>query len=122
VAKPGAQVTLWVLKQGQAQPTSIGKVRASKRDGSWTLTADRRLGDGNYAVTASQSGDTSPPTVLYSLTPDDQGGLPNALVIQTSRAHGHASGHTATASLPRGHIALRLARARSPLSKRSLGH
>ncbi len=86
VANPGAEVTLWVQKQGESQPVSIGQVKASKSDGSWTLKSDLKLSDGNYAVTATQTGDTGPPSVLYSLTPDASGNLSNALVIQTPHA------------------------------------
>ena len=65
---------------------SIGQVKASKSDGSWTLTSHLGLSDGNYAVTATQTGDTGPPSVLYWLEPDSTGKLSNALVIQTRRA------------------------------------
>jgi streptogramin lyase len=81
VAKPGAEVTLWVQKQGASESVSIGKVRASRSDGSWTLKSHRRLSDGAYAVTATQAGDSGNPGVLYSLDPGYDGGLPNALVI-----------------------------------------
>ncbi len=84
VAKPGAEVTLWV--QGANQPVSIGQVKASKSDGSWTLTSRLELSDGAYGVTATQSGDSSPPSVLYSLVPDSSGNLSNALWIQTTPA------------------------------------
>jgi streptogramin lyase len=83
VATPGAEVTLWAQKQGENQPVSIGQVSAGKSDGSWTLTSHVKLSDGNYAVTATQTGDTGPPSVLYSLEPDSSGNLSNALVIQT---------------------------------------
>jgi len=86
VAKPGAEVTLWAQKQGDNQPVSIGQVKASKSDGSWTLTSHLKLSDGNYALTATQTGDTGPPSVLYSLAPDSSGNLSNALVIQTRHA------------------------------------
>jgi len=86
VAKPGAEVTLWAQKQGENQPVSIGQVEASESDGSWTLKSQVKLSDGNYAVTATQTGDTGPPSVLYSLAPDSSGGLSNALVIQTRHA------------------------------------
>jgi len=86
VAKPGAEVTLWAQKQGDNQPVSIGQVKASMSDGSWTLTSHLKLSDGNYALTATQTGDTGPPTVLYSLAPDSSGNLSNALVIQTRHA------------------------------------
>jgi len=82
VARPGAEVTLSVQKQGDNQPVSIGQVRASKSDGSWTLTSHVTLSDGDYAVTAKQTGQTGPPSVLYSLEPDSSGNLSNALVIQ----------------------------------------
>jgi hypothetical protein len=61
---------------------SIGQVRASKFDGSWTLKSHVKLSNGNYAITASQTGDTGPPSVLYSPQPDSSGDLSNALVIQ----------------------------------------
>ncbi len=83
VATPGAEVTLWAQKQGDNQPISIGQVQASQSDGSWTLKSQVKLTSGNYAVTATQTGDTGPPSVLYSLTPDSSGNLSNALVIQT---------------------------------------
>ena len=86
VVKPGAEVILWAQKQGENQPVSIGQVKASKSDGSWTLTSHVTLSDGNYAVTATQTGDTGPPSVLYSLEPDSSGNLLNALVIQTRYA------------------------------------
>ncbi len=86
VATPGAEVTLWAQRQGDNQPVSIGQVQASKTDGSWTLTSHVKLSDGNYAVTATQTGDTGPPSVLYSLAPDSSGNLSNALVIQTRHA------------------------------------
>jgi streptogramin lyase len=86
VAKPGAEVTLWAQKQGQNEPVSIGQVKASKFDGSWTLKSHVKLSNGYYAVTATQSGGTGPPSVLYSLTPDSSGNLSNALVIQTRHA------------------------------------
>ncbi len=85
VARPGAEVTLAGQKQGEIQPVLIGKVRASKSDGSWTLKSHVKLSAGTYAVTATQSGDTSPPSVLYSLEPDSSGNLSNALVIKSSR-------------------------------------
>lgn len=81
VARPGAEVTVSVQKQGQDQPVEIGHVRASRGDGAWTMTSRLRLGNGDYAVTATQSGDTSPPAVLYSLQPDSYGNLSDALVI-----------------------------------------
>jgi len=86
VAQPGAEVTLWAQKQGESQPVSIGQVKANNSDGSWTLTSHIKLINGNYAVTATQSGDTGPPSVLYSLVPDSSGDLSNALVIQTTDA------------------------------------
>ncbi|MGO9467352.1 MAG: Ig-like domain-containing protein [Isosphaeraceae bacterium] len=86
VATPGAEVTLWVQKQGENQPVSIGQVKASTSDGSWTLKSQVKLTSGNYAVTATQTGDTGPPSVLYSLEPDSSGNLSNALVIQTRHA------------------------------------
>ncbi len=85
VATPGAEVTLWVQQQGQDQPTAIGEVKADRVDGSWTLTSGVRLEDGTYAVTATQTGDTGPPDVLYSLTPDSDGNLSNALVIESAK-------------------------------------
>ncbi len=86
VARPGAEVTLWVQKQGESQPVSIGQVKASKSDGSWTLKSQVKLTNGDFAVTATQTGDTGPPSVLYSLAPDSNGDLPNALVIQARHA------------------------------------
>ncbi len=86
VAKPGAAVTLWVQKQGENEPVAIGQVKASKTDGSWTLKSHVKLSNGSYAVTATQTGDPGPPSVLYSLEPDSSGNLSNALVIQTAHA------------------------------------
>ncbi len=68
-------MTLWVQKQGETQTISIGQVHANPKDGSWTLKTNHRLSNGNYAVTATQSDDSSPPSVLYSLTPDSSGDL-----------------------------------------------
>jgi streptogramin lyase len=85
VAKPGAEVTLWAQQQGANQPVAIGQVKASSRDGSWTLKSHKKLSDGNYAVTASETGDTEPAIALYSLAPDASGNLSSALVIQTTR-------------------------------------
>jgi streptogramin lyase len=82
IAKPGSEVTLWVQMQGQKRPTSIGRVKASRFDGSWTLKSHVKLTNGDYAVTATQSGHTGPPSVLYSLEPNSSGNLSNALVIQ----------------------------------------
>jgi streptogramin lyase len=76
VARPGAQVTLWAQKQGHSQPVFIGQTAASNTDGSWTLKSKVKLSNGNYAVTASQTGDTGPPSVFYSMA--------NPLVIQAS--------------------------------------
>ena len=84
VASPGAAVTLWVQQQGQDQPTAIGRAKANRVDGSWTLTSRVNLDDGTYAVTATQTGDTGPPDVLYSLMPDSNGDLSNALVIESA--------------------------------------
>ena len=81
VARPGSEVTLSVQRQGENAPVAIGTVHASRSDGSWTLTSNRRLSAGSYAVTATQTGDTGPPSVLYSLEPDASGALSNALVI-----------------------------------------
>jgi streptogramin lyase len=86
VAMPGAEVTLSVQKQGESQSVVIGQVHASSTDGSWTLKSRLKLSDGNYAVTATQTGDTSPPSVLYSLAPDSSGDLSSALVIKTPQA------------------------------------
>lgn len=83
VGKPGAEVTLWAQKQGEKSPVLLGRVKASKSDGSWTLTSKVKLSDGNYAVTATETGNTGPPSVLYSLAPDSSGNLSNALVIQS---------------------------------------
>lgn len=85
VASPGAEVTLWARSQGQDQPVAIGQVRADRVDGSWTLTSHLRLDDGTYAVTATQTCDTGPSDVLYSLTPDSSGNPSNALVIESAR-------------------------------------
>ena len=43
----------------RAEPADCasGNVKASKSDGSWTLKSQVRLSNGNYAVTATQSGD-----------------------------------------------------------------
>ncbi len=78
---PGAKLTLWAQMQGQNQPIAIGQVEADKSDGSWTLKSKVRLANGNYAITATQSGDTPATGVLYSLEPDSSGNLSNALVI-----------------------------------------
>lgn len=83
VAQPGAEVTLWAQKQGETSPVSIGQVRASKTDGSWTLKSHVKLTSGDYAVTATQLGDTGPPSVFYSLEPDSSGNLSNAHVIES---------------------------------------
>jgi hypothetical protein len=83
IANPGSEVTLWVQMQGQSQRVSIGQVKASKFDGSWTLKSHLKLTSGYYAVTATQTGDTGPPSVLYSLQPDSSGTLSNALLIQS---------------------------------------
>ena len=77
IAKPGAKVTLWAQMQGSDQPVSIGQVKASQKTGTWTLTSRVRLKNGYYAVTASQTGDTGPASVLYSLAPDSYGDLSN---------------------------------------------
>jgi len=123
VAKPGAEVTLWV-PQGDNQPVSIGQVKASKSDGSWTLTSHLEFSDGAYAVTATQSGDSSPPSVLYSLVPDSSGNLSNALWIQTTPAGkgkaGQRSSHTAnTKAVPSGDTSLHHAASRSKRSPSS---
>ncbi len=86
VAAPGAELTLWAQKQGENAPVSIGQVEASKSDGSWTLKSQVTLSNGYYAVTASQTADPGPPSVLYSLAPDPSGNLSNALVIHTRHA------------------------------------
>ena len=85
VARPGAEVSLWVQKQGESQPVAIGQVHANINNGSWTLKSDLKLSDGSYAVTASQTGDTGPAIVLYSLKQDASGDLSSALVIDTKR-------------------------------------
>ncbi len=69
-------------KQGENQPVLIGQTTASAVDGSWTLKSKVKLSDGYYAITAAQTGDTGPPSVLYSLQPDSSGSLSSALVIQ----------------------------------------
>jgi streptogramin lyase len=86
VGRPGADVTLWAQKQGENPPVLLGQATASSTDGSWTLKSQVKLSNGNYAVTATQTGDSGPPSVLYSLTPDSYGNLPNALVIQAAGA------------------------------------
>jgi streptogramin lyase len=86
VATPGAEVTLWAQKQGVKRPVSIGHVEASKSNGSWTLTSHRELENGTYAITAAETGQKGPRSVLYSLKPDYYGDLSNALVIATSGA------------------------------------
>ena len=78
-------MTLWVQKQGENQPVSIGNARATGADGSWTITSRLKLTDGNYAVTATQNGDTGSPIALYSLQPDSLGNLSNALVVDISQ-------------------------------------
>jgi hypothetical protein len=83
VATPGSEVTIWAQKQGESQPLLIGQATASTTDGSWTLKSHVTLSNGYYAVTANQTGDTRPPSVLYSLAPDSSGNLSNALVIQS---------------------------------------
>ncbi len=104
IAKLGAEVTLWVQKQGDNQPVSIGRVKASCSDGSWTLTSRLKLSNGNYAVTATQTGDSGPPTVLYSLAPDPYSGdLSNALVIAANPKTNGTAVHTAeTQAVPGG--------------------
>ena len=92
VARPGSEVTLSVQRRGENGPLAIGTVRASRSDGSWTLTSNRRLSPGAYAVTANQTGDASPPSVLYSLDPDGSGALSSALVIETAHAAKAAQG------------------------------
>ena len=96
VAKPGAEVTLWAQMQGQNQPTAIGKVKANRSDGSWTLKSHVRLSDGNYGVTASQTGDAVPPSVLYTLDGDPSSVYAGPLVIDTSTAKTQAHGHAAS--------------------------
>jgi virginiamycin B lyase len=85
VGPPGAEVTLWVQKQGDSEPVSIGQAEANAKDGSWTLKSQVKLSNGDYAVTATQAGSNGPPSVLYSLAPDASGNLSNALVIQSAR-------------------------------------
>ena len=106
-AKPGAELTLFVRKQGETQPVPIGQVQANSKDGSWQLTSQVALGNGNYEVTAIQQGDPGPPSVLYSLEPDSTGNLSSALVIAVPQK-----------ATPKGTIALQHA---SP-SRRSSGH
>jgi len=86
VARPGSEVTLWVQKQGAARPVMIGKVHAKGSDGSWMLTSHVKLSDGSYAVTASQAGDTGPPTSLYTLDSDPSSVSVEPLVIDTKHA------------------------------------
>jgi len=124
VAKPGAEVALRAQKQGDNQAVSIGRVKASKIDGSWTLTSHVALSDGNYAVTAAQTGSTGPPSVLYSLAPDSYGDLSNALVIAASPAgNGKAvqrSSHIAhTKAVPSGDTSLHHAASRPKRSASS---
>jgi streptogramin lyase len=85
IAKPGSELTLWAQMQGQTQPVSLGRVKANAFDGSWTLKSKVRLNNGNYAVTATQAGQTGPASVLYSLEPDSSGNLSNALVIDAQK-------------------------------------
>jgi hypothetical protein len=116
VASLGSEVTLSAQKQGQNQPVSIGQVKASKSDGSWTLSSHVKFSNGSYAITATQNGDTGSPTVLYSLEPDSSGDL-NALLVQIPRpkkrnstnALHHAQTKTA---VPSGHLALERATSR----------
>jgi streptogramin lyase len=89
IARPGAEVTLWAQKQGESQPVPIGHVHASPTDGSWTLKSHVRLSDGSYALTASQKGDTGPPTMLYTLNADPSSVFAEPLVIDTKRATKH---------------------------------
>jgi len=83
VARPEAEVTPWAQKQGTSQLVLIGQTAASAIDGSWSLKSKVKLSNSHYSITASQTGDTGPPSVLYSLVSDSYGGLPNALVIQS---------------------------------------
>jgi hypothetical protein len=76
----------------QPQGIATGPDGNNRRDGSWTLTSHHRLSDGTYAVTASQTGETGPPSVLYSLEPDSSGNLSNARVIDTLRAAKRSAG------------------------------
>jgi streptogramin lyase len=85
IAQPGAELTLWAQMQGQSQPIKIGQVKANTSDGSWTLKSKVRLANGNYAVTATQSGDAPATGALYSLEPDSSGNLSNALVIDAKK-------------------------------------
>jgi hypothetical protein len=82
IARPGAIVTLTAEVKGSRKTIALGTARASATDGSWTLRTKTPLANRTYAVYASQSNDPSPPTVLYSLTPDDSGNLSNALVVK----------------------------------------
>jgi streptogramin lyase len=84
VARPGALVTLSVQRQGDSQVVVIGHAHASKHDGAWTLKSAKTLKDGSCAVIATQSRDSSPPTVLYSLQADASGNGPTPLIIDTS--------------------------------------
>jgi streptogramin lyase len=84
VARPGALVTLSVQRQGDSQVVVIGHAHASKHDGAWTLKSAKKLKDGSYAVIATQSRDSSPPTVLYPLQADASGNGPTPLIIDTS--------------------------------------
>jgi hypothetical protein len=82
-ARPEAEVTLWAQKQADSQPVLIGQTAASATDGSWTLKSKVKLSNGHYAITASQTGDNGPQSVLYSLEPVSYEALPSALVIQS---------------------------------------
>ena len=86
VARPGAELTLWVQKQGESQPVPIGHVHANHKDGSWTLKSRVRLSDGSYAVTASQKGDTGPPSMLYTLDAGGSSVSSQPLVIAAKRS------------------------------------
>jgi len=84
VARSGTVVTVSVQLQGQSQFVVIGHAHASKHDGSWMLKSDMKLKDGSYAVIATESGDSSPPTVLYSLQADASGNGPTPLIVDTA--------------------------------------
>lgn len=55
-AQAGATVVLYALRDGQtSEPTRIGRVVANRRDGSWSLVANRRLADGPYIILGTQT-------------------------------------------------------------------
>ncbi len=93
---PGAVITLSVRKPGDSEPLPIGSVQASPTDGSWLLTSTVALANNAYEVTATQQGDTRPPSVLYSLEPDSSGDLSSALIVNTTLASRHLAHHSSS--------------------------